>query len=249
MKTNLLLIPFFLISISITAQKITLSQLKDFQILNYKKNITLATEYGDSQTKVQNILSIISLEGENSSYKDSLAIAYFQNNNFLSAHLTSKELLIKKPNNVILSEINAISLTKLNATKEAIDAYEKLFLLTNKMSDGYQLAFLQYSIKRLSEAKVSITRALECEPMEKAYLQFPVDKNSNQNVPLKAAAYNLKGLISFELKEYSEASTFFNESLKIMPEFATATQNANAVLITLQNEKKNNTMPVVPNKN
>ena len=40
--------------------------------------------------------------------------------------------LVKKPNNILLSEINAISLTKLNATKEAIDAYEKLFLLTKK---------------------------------------------------------------------------------------------------------------------
>lgn len=239
MKIKLITTILLLAFLQSNAQKITLKKLKDFQLENFKKNIKLASVYGDSYSQIQNIISIISIEGENSSYKDSLAISYFQNNNFLSAHLITKELLVKKPNNILLSEINAISLTKLNATKEAIDAYEKLFLLTKKMSDGYQLAFLQFSIKRLAEAKATITQTLACEIIEKAYLQFPVDKKTNQNVPLKAAAFNLKGLISFELKDNNDASSSFNEALKIMPEFATATQNANAVLVTIQNENKN----------
>lgn len=221
------------------AQKITLNKLKEIQIQNFKKNIEFASIYGDSPTRIQNMVSIIAIEGENSSYKDSLALAYFQNNSFLSAHLLSKELLVKKPNDILLSEINAVSLTRLNATKEAIDAYEKLFSLTKKMSDAYQLAYLQYSIKRLAEAKSTIVKAINCETQEAVFLEFPVDKNSNQNVPLKAAAFNLKGLISFELKDNMDANSSFKEALKVMPEFATATQNANAVLVTMQNEKKN----------
>lgn len=62
---------------------------------------------------------------------------------------------------------------------------------------------------------------LECDDIENAYMQFAIDKNKNQNVPLKAAAKNA-----------------FDEALKIMPEFTVATQNANAVVIAMQNEQK-----------
>lgn len=96
---------------------------------------------------------------------------------------------------------------------------------------------LQFGIKRLAEAQITINQTLQCEPIEKAYLQFPIDKNQNQNVPLKAAAYNLQGLIAYELKDNKTASEAFAEALKIMPEYAVATQNANAVVVEAQNKK------------
>jgi tetratricopeptide (TPR) repeat protein len=180
---------------------------------------------------------IVALEGATSTYKDSLAITYFNVGNYVSSHLLAKELLVTKPESLQLLEINAASLQNLNATKEAIDAYEVLFAKTKNMAHGYQLAILQFGIKRLAEAQATINQTLLCEPIEKAYVQMAVDKTKNQNVPLQAAAYNLQGLIAFELKDNTAASTAFNEALKIMPEFALATQNANAVLVTMQNER------------
>lgn len=91
------------------------------------------------------------------------------------------------------------------------------------MAHGYQLAMLQYGIKRLAEVQATIAQTLQCDDIENAYLQFAIDKN--QNVPLKAAAYNLQGLIAFD------------QALKLMPEFAVATQNANAVVLAMQNEQ------------
>jgi hypothetical protein len=54
--------------------------------------------------------------------------------------------------------------------------------------------------------------------------------------PQKEAAYNLQGLIAYELKDNATASRAFGEALKIMPEFTTATQNANAITVELQNQ-------------
>lgn len=238
MKFKLLIVAFVLTAFQINAQKITKESLKEYDLLNYKKTVKQALKYNDVQTAISSVHQIIALEGVNSSYKDSLAIIYFQSGHYVSSHLLSKELLAKKPNNIELLTMNAVSLQKLNVVKEAIDAYEKLFLQSNDMTHGYQLANLQYSIKRLAEAKATIAKTLLCKENEQAFVQFPVDKNNNQNVSLKAAAYNLQGLVSFELKDYKIADSSFKEALKIMPKFAVATQNANALLVTLQNSKK-----------
>lgn len=239
MKTKMILIAIFLASFTISAQKMTKKTLVEYELNNYRKKIKQALQYNDVQTAINNIHNIIVIEGDKSTYKDSLAIVYYQSGNFMSSHLVSKELLKSNPKNKQLLEINAVSLQKLNAIKEAIEAYEKLFSETNNMYHGYQLANLQFSLKRLAEAKATINKTTECEGIEKAYVQFPIDKTQKQNVPLKAAVFNLQGLINFELKTYNEASTSFKNALEIMPKFALATQNANAVLVTIQNEKKN----------
>ena len=120
---------------------------------------------------------------------------------------------------------------------EVINAYEILFLKTNNMVYGYQLAELQFSIKRLAEAQNTIVKTITCKEIENAYVQFAIGKDKSQNVSLKAAAYNLQGLIFFELKDTKRANSAFNEALKIMPEFATATQNLNSILLNIKKEK------------
>lgn len=229
-----------LIAQGMFSQKITKDDLANIELSNHKKIVTQALTYNDAQTAISSMHYIVALEGEKSTYKDSLAITYFNIGNYISSHLLAKELLVSKPYNIQLLEINAVSLQNLNATKDAIDAYEILFSKTKNMAHGYQLAMLQYGIKRLAEAQNTIQQTIQTEDIEKAYIQFAIDKTKNQNVPLKAASYNLQGLIAFELKDNTKAKQAFDEALKIMPEFALATQNANAVIIAMQNDRANN---------
>ena len=221
----------------IQSQKLTKNNLKEIELANYKKVVKQAITYNDVQTAIGGMHQIIAIEGENSVYKDSLAITYYQSGNFVSSHLLAKELLLVKPSSIKLLEINAVSLQRLNLTKEAINDYEILFLKTNNMVYGYQLAELQFSIKRLAEAQNTIVKTITCKEIENAYVQFAIGKDKSQNVSLKAAAYNLQGLIFFELKDTKRANSAFNEALKIMPEFATATQNLNSILLNIKKEK------------
>lgn len=236
---NFVIINFSICLLSFVAnsQKLTPSSFESIQLNNHKKIVSQALSYNDANTAINSMHHIIALEGTKSTYKDSLAITYFNIGNFVSSHLLAKELLLNKPDDIQLLEINAVSLQNLNAPKEAITAYEILFAKTKNMAHGYQLAMLQFNIKRLAEAQANIAQTLQCESIENAYLQFPVDKNKNQNVPLKAAAFNLQGLIAYELKDNDAASNAFTEALKIMPEFTLATQNANALVVSKQNEK------------
>lgn len=221
-------------------QKLNKDDLNNMQWLKHKKIVEQSLAYNDAQTAINSMHYIVALEGEKSTYKDSLAITYFNIGNYVSSHLIAKELLVSKPNNIQLLEINAVSLQNLNATKDAIDAYEILFSKTKNMAHGYQLAMLQYGIKRLAEAEAVIKETIQTKEIENAYLKFAIDKSQSQNVPLKAAVYNLKGLITFELKNNASAKQAFDQALKIMPEFALATQNANAVIIAMQNNRANN---------
>lgn len=230
MKKSIFLITALLAIQTVSAQKFTPESIKQNDIELNKKIIKQALTYNDGQTAIAGMHHIIALEGATSTYKDSLAITYFSVGNYVSSHLLAKELLQSKPADLQLLEINAASLQKLNASKEAIEAYEKLFSKTKNMGHGYQLALLQFGIKRLAEAQITINQTVQCEPMDKAYLPFPVDKNQDQNVPLKAAAYNLKGLIAYELKDDKTAKDAFGEALKIMPEYAVASQNASAIV-------------------
>jgi len=223
------------------AQKLTPDVLKNMQLDNYKQILKQAAKYNDGAAAINSLHQIIALEGENSVYKDSLAIVYYRIGNFSSSHLLSKELLNKKPNDITLLEINAISLKQLNATKEAISAYETLFNLTKNMYHGYELAFLQYNIKRLAESGNTLSRALQCEDIKDISIQMPYGKNQAQNVPLKAAAFNLYGIVLFELKDNKNAQLSFDEALKIFPDFQTAKINKNAVNVELsKNETSSN---------
>ena len=76
----------------------------------YLKVYANALKYGDVQSAIYATQNIIANEGENSSFKDSLAILYYNSNNALSCHLLCKELLISKPADVTLLELNATSL-------------------------------------------------------------------------------------------------------------------------------------------
>ncbi len=227
-----------LITQVVLGQKITKDDLEKIELSKHKKIVQQALTYNDAQTAINSMHYIVALEGKKSTYKDSLAITYFNVGNYVSSHLLAKELLEDKNENVQLLEINAASLQNLGDTKDAIEAYDILFSKTKNMAHGYQLAMLQYGIKRLAEAQNTVQQALQCEDIENAYIQFAIDKTKNQNVPLKAAAYNLQGLIAFELKNYPTAKHAFDEALKIMPDFALATQNTNTVTITMQSEAR-----------
>lgn len=188
-----------------------------------------ALKYGDIQTAISATHQLIAAEGETSTYKDSLALLYFNANNALSCHLLCKELLVTKPSDATLLELNAVSLKSLGATKDAIEAYELLFAVTQSRLHGYELAQLQFSISRLAEAMLTINQTFAKTKELEAKIPFNIDKTKKQEVPLNAALLNLKGLVTYELKDEKGATAAFDEAISIMPDFEAALQNKKAM--------------------
>ena len=214
------------ISTVVSAQKNkTLSNGTELDILVYSQAIA----YNDVATAINSLHHIIAKEGAQSLYKDSLALLYFNSNNYLSSYLLSTELLEKKATDLSLLEINALSIVNLGDNKKAVTAFEKLFSLSKNQYHGYQLASIQLGLKRFGEAQLSIEQSLQCTELKDMKIQFPIDKQQYQQVPIKAALFNLKGMAAYQLKDNQTALKSFEQALLLFPDFFQAKQNKEAI--------------------
>ena len=185
-----------------------------------KQKMKQALAYGDKNTAANAMYTIISLEGPTSAYKDSLAYLYFNERNYVSCFLVTKDVLKNKPQNVELLEMNAISLESIGALEQSIESYKMLLLKSNNNYHAYKIAGLQLTMKKYDEALVSIKKADQLADDGKMNVTFQVNKNYNQNVPLKPSISYLQGLIELSLDKKTEAKISFERALKLFPDFA-----------------------------
>ncbi len=203
-----------------------------------------ALQYADYQTAITKLYDVIEKDGPESTYIDSLAYLYFSTGRFASCALVSKELLEKNPEKTNILELQAVSLSKLGSTIEAIDAYQKLVAKTNNINHYYELALLQYSIKRLAEAAASIKQAESLKAGENDFVNIALDKNQVQKVPLMAAIYNLHGLIAYDLDKTNTETPkkAFQKAVELFPDFVLAKNNLKA----MDQEKKEDASSTPP---
>jgi tetratricopeptide (TPR) repeat protein len=206
------------------------SSKKKSDILFEKKQYELAKKFGDLSVATNSLYGIISIEGEDSPYLDSLLFLYYQNGNIYSAHLVCNELLAHNADNLIYWEIEGFCLEKMGFYKESIEYYQNLFNKKKSIQYGYKLAFLQYNLKRLGEAKQTIDSLNGMQNELNLEVQVPVSKDSVQNIKLEAAVNNLSGMIYFDLNHYNEALLFFNKAIEISPNFIWAIENRKYVI-------------------
>jgi tetratricopeptide (TPR) repeat protein len=225
MKNIIYILTFFIATVAI-AQTSNSLELE-------KQKIKQALAYGDKSTAANAMYTIISLEGPTSMYKDSLAYLYFNERNYVSCFLVTKDVLKNKPQNVELLEMNAISLESIGALEQSIESYKTLLLKSNDNYHAYKIAGLQLAMKKYDEALVSIKKADQLADDGKMNVTFQVNKNYNQNVPLKPSISYLQGLIELNLDKRTEAKISFERALKLFPDFALAKSK----LVTLETDK------------
>ena len=123
----------------------------------------------------------------------------------------------------------AISLSSLNKNKESLEQYEALFAKTKSSFHAYQIAVLQYVLKRFGECETTVGIILNDPKSMEQKVSINADQNTNQQVPIKAAAYNIRGVMLKEMNKKDEAMESFQEALKLFPEFALAKANIEAI--------------------
>ena len=72
---------------------------------------------------------LIALEGDNSTYKDSLTYMYYSASKYGSCFMMANEVLKRDPKNEAMLELNAISLESLGALDKGMETYKELFVL------------------------------------------------------------------------------------------------------------------------
>ena len=219
--SSLLLVLFCLTAISCEGQSTPADRVAEQRAV-----IKQSLRYSDWTTAIGAIHRIIALEGENSTYVDSLALAYFQVGAYNSAGLVARERLLADSTDEIMLEVYAKSLLEVEAGQRAVSAYERLFALNNGRADGYELANLQYRNRMLEPARATLDQVNTLPDDGNWYVQIDKgDQTGKQNVPLQAAIENLAGLIAYEAGDPGRAEARFEAALEIMPEFGAAKAN------------------------
>jgi tetratricopeptide (TPR) repeat protein len=197
-----------------------LAQNSDIQI--EKQKLKQALAYGDKNIAASVMYNIIALEGPQSTYKDSLAYMYFNVRNYVSCFLVINDILENRPDNMDLIEMKAVSLETIGAFDKAIESYENLLSKSNSNYHAYKIAALKMGLKKFDEALVAIKNADALPDDGKLQVNFQVNQNYNQNVPLKAAIPYIEGLISINLNKEKEARESFNRAIAVFPDFVLA---------------------------
>ena len=178
----------------------------------------LSLKYGDQALTKQALYEILILSPNDSSAMRQLSETYYNTAKYSSSALVGLDMLEKYPNYEIALEIVALSFENLRRYDRAVEYYEKLWLKTENINVQYQIAYLQYSLKRYTESETNLNMM---ETKVKAEDTIALNKSDGtvQEVPFSAAIANLRGLMAMEQGKNDEAKTQFTKALSISPDF------------------------------
>jgi len=184
----------------------------------------LALRYNDFQAAKDKLFSLIIRNPEDLRYPELLGSLYFENEMATSAALVALDILQVNEKSIGSLEIAAFSLEQLGALDRALPHFERLYLLTGDNFSLYKSAFIQYNLKKYQEALNSVNMlSKNTKPDDK--IGFPVSQTETQEVGMKAAALNLKGMIYLDQGSKAEAKLAFEEAIQLEPNFNLAKEN------------------------
>jgi hypothetical protein len=76
----------------------------------------------------------------------------------------------------------------------------------------------------------SLDQIIANEASAKQNVSIRNGNGSSQNVPMKAAALNVKGIVASDLNQDANAKDFFNQAIQLFPDFALAKGNLAALI-------------------
>lgn len=224
MKNNLLVIITLMIFYTGASQNDNSEAIRiEKEILNNSRKI------GDPAVAVNSLFKLIALEGENSTYKDTLAYIYFTGRKYGPTFMLTTEILERDPDNLGAMEMNGIALDALGAFEKAAAVYEKMLKVTKNNYQGYTLANLYFKMKKYEEAYAVIKKIETYNDEGKYKVTYAINQTHTQEIELLAAIPYLKGLIELQLDNNEGAKLSFAKALKVQPEFVLARENLEAV--------------------
>ena len=190
-----------------------------------RKIYQLALRYNDLAVARMKLFELIERNPTNITYPETLTSLYFEAGQYTSAAVSALDVLEMNDKSLIALEVAANSLEQLGALDKALPNFERHYLLTNNLFSLYKTAYMQYSLNRQDEALNSINMLVKAPKSTEEKVGFPKIDNTTQEVSLKAAALNLKGMVYMYQKNKAEAITALNQALEIQADFELAIEN------------------------
>lgn len=207
----------------------SMAQNKEVQNSNlykhYQMKYVFGMKYNDTEIAKSAIYSMISLDPTDDSLKFNLCYMYFDEGQFASSLFVASDILSRNARSREALEVAAISYERMGLRDKAVDTYESLYMIDNSPNILYQMAALQFELKRFKECKNNLNILAQRPKAKEIKVNMPKSERENQQVTLEAAAYNLLGLVEKEQGNKAEARKHFQKAIEIDPEFAMAKEN------------------------
>ena len=184
----------------------------------------LALKNYDLPSATVALYGMIALKPERTDLQDSLVLIYFGNERYAQAYFVGQEILKNNPQRNDILELVAVSKQNLGLIKEALADYEQLYNKQKAIFYLYQMATLQYQLKRYGKCVASLDQIIADAKSEKEKVNIRM-QNGSQEVPMKAAAFNVKGICAIELNQPDAAKENFKKAIELFPDFALAKGN------------------------
>jgi tetratricopeptide (TPR) repeat protein len=196
---------------------------------HYVRKRAVAARWNDYEIVRDAMYDMIIEDPANDSLIAQLAYLYFDNQKFPSTVLVCQDLLNRNPKNVQALEMAAISYENLSLLDRALQSYESLFLLTGNITSLYKMAFLQFELKRYAESITNADIMLGKPDVDTMKVQFNDKDGKPKEYPVRIALLNLKGMVYKDQADKVNAKKFFEEALKLAPDFAPAKQGLDSL--------------------
>lgn len=202
---------------------------KDQLVAQQEEMYKTALKYGDAVAARQAIYNILNIAPNKEEYKDTLMRLYYNTGAYRPAILVAEELIESNPEDTVVIEVLAVSRQAVGLLREALEDYEVLYEKKGRLNDLYQIASIQYNLKRYEELNLSIQRLLTDEGIdeEKVIINYP--QGQRQQVAMKAAVLNIQGVLAMDIGKYEVAEKSFQLALQADPQFEMAKGNLEAL--------------------
>jgi tetratricopeptide (TPR) repeat protein len=197
-------------------------------ISSYKKLYEKSMKLKDFHTAIAAIQFIL-MEDSTNGLRDSLPELYGAVNNLQACLITTDDALKRYPKEEKYKNIKVLCLQQTGDLDGQFALLKELFETTNKPQYVAQIAAIQISTGNLKDAKETIDMILSKFENSKDSLEVFIDENNKQQVPVKAAAWNMKGYIYMQQKNIEKAKDAYFKALEIYPAFVMPKRNLEAI--------------------
>lgn len=194
-------------------------------VQHYLRKYAIASAWGDDDVAKNALYDLILMDPANDSLIFTLANYYFQNRQFAPAMLVCQELVKRQPKNEVYLRMAATAYEEVGVLDRALQNYETLYLLTENVPDLYNVAFLQFNLKRYNEGLTNADILLTDPATDTLKVVYNNIENKPTEYSMKVAVMNLKGMLLQEQGDKEGAKKMFEQALALAPDFLLAKQN------------------------
>lgn len=186
-----------------------------------------ALENSDLEAATMAVYQIIALQPEKDSWHDTLCLLYHGRGYYLQSAKIAQKILEKKPESLAFREVLAQAFENTGNYLEALRQYDKLVKADSNAVFMYKTALMQYLLRYYNDCEITINNILKNAKTEDLSINTQVDQSSSalKQVPLRAAALNILGVIYMDMNKKEPAIDAFEKALELYPDYMLVKEN------------------------